>query len=221
MESSPRDAALAWADKVLNDNADKEAIVVTHSFVTTDSTRVDECDAPGNYDVAGNRGEDMWYKYVQQHPNVILVVNGHTWYTGRRADLGLGGNVVNQVLSDYQALANGGNGYLRILTFKPSLNRIDVETYSPFLNAYMTDSANQFSLLYHAAGPLGTTGTIKGRLRIKKIGSQDDCKAIPAVSISTGSKSVLGTTGGNYTLSSLSPGSVHGHRIEKQLPGTN
>ncbi len=31
------------------------------------------------------------------------------------------------------------------MTFRPSLNRIDVTTYSPYLNQYLTDANNQFS----------------------------------------------------------------------------
>jgi hypothetical protein len=52
-----------------------------------------------------------------------------------RNDAGL---AVHELLSDYQMLANGGNGFLRIMTFYPALpgsaGRIDVRTWSPTLN---------------------------------------------------------------------------------------
>ena len=43
LEFVPRDAALDWAKTVLDANPDKEIIVVTHSFLFTDSTRADQC----------------------------------------------------------------------------------------------------------------------------------------------------------------------------------
>jgi hypothetical protein len=46
LEYVPRDSALAWAKTVLDANTDKEVIVVTHSYLYSDSTKVDECDTP-------------------------------------------------------------------------------------------------------------------------------------------------------------------------------
>jgi len=47
-----------------------------------------------------------------------------------------------------QDYLNGGNGYLRIMRFSPANNKIFVETYSPMLEAYLTDAANEFELDY-------------------------------------------------------------------------
>jgi hypothetical protein len=55
---------------------------------------------------------------------------------------------VYQLLSDYQDWPSGGNGYLRIMEFVPSENKIYVKTYSPYLDQYDNDSANQFELYY-------------------------------------------------------------------------
>ena len=54
---------------------------------------------------------------------------------------------------------------MRILTFRPSLNRIDIVTYSPYLNQYKTDSNNQFSITWHSTGVANSTGTIAGSVR--------------------------------------------------------
>lgn len=44
-------------------------------------------------------------------------------------------NTVHTLLADYQARTNGGNGWLRILEFVPPENKINVKTYSPWLDA--------------------------------------------------------------------------------------
>ena len=163
LEFVPRDTALDWAKTVLDANPDKEIIVVTHSFLFTDSTRADQCNNNDLPPSGNNQGEDVWQKLLINYPNLSLVVNGHfVGNASRRADLGLKQNLVNELFADYQGLANGGNGWMRIMTFRPLLNRIDVLTYSPYLNQYMTDSNNQFSLTWHSTGTGNGTGTIAG-----------------------------------------------------------
>jgi hypothetical protein len=165
LEYVPRDAAVTWAQGILQANEDKEAILITHSFLFVDGTRVDQCDTQDmNKD---NYGDKLWAKLVSQYPNISLVLNGHlTAGNGaHRRDLGVNGNLVNQIFSNYQTLANGGDGWLRIMTFHPSSDTIDVKTYSPYLNAYKTDSVNQFTVPWHAPVITATTGTISGLVR--------------------------------------------------------
>jgi len=40
----------------------------------------------------------------------------------------------------------GGSGYLRLLEFDYRKKEIRVRTYSPYLNRYITDDTNQFTL---------------------------------------------------------------------------
>jgi hypothetical protein len=65
-------------------------------------------------------------------------------------------------LADYQERASGGEGWLRILRFIPAENRIHVETYSPWLNRYETDSNSQFTLDF----PMGGFSTIGTRTEV-------------------------------------------------------
>ncbi|HZU23765.1 MAG TPA: carboxypeptidase regulatory-like domain-containing protein [Terriglobales bacterium] len=218
LEFIPRDSALAWARTVLDANADKEIIVVTHSYMWVDSTRADECN---NNDLAptnGNQGEDIWQKLLNNYPNVSLVLSGHftAATASRRAELGLHQNLVNQIFANYQQLTNGGNGWLRIMTFRPSLNRIDVVTYSPFLNQYMTDGENQFSIAWHNAGLAGTTGAITGLVRGDRMApAQYMCVPIAGVTLAAGGATAqtdsnglfsLTLPNGNYSLSASAPG---------------
>src|SRR6185437_10594075 len=82
--------------------------------------------------------------------------------TGRRMDLGISGNLVNQILSDYQSEPLGGSGFLRIIKISPSLNRVTVTTYSPYLDQFKTDDHNQFTVPYRNPGVSTGVGTLSG-----------------------------------------------------------
>jgi VCBS repeat-containing protein len=64
------------------------------------------------------------------------------------------------MLADYQARANGGEGWLRILRFVPADNRVYVRTYSPWLNRYETDADSEFQLDFPMAGPFAHLGSV-------------------------------------------------------------
>lgn len=202
LEVFPRTAVLDWANSVIDANPDKEVILLTHGYEYSDDTRIGRCDEWNKTVLkldGDNDGNDMWEKVVRKHANISLVLSGHVTAldgTGRRADLGDNGNLVNQVLADYQTLPNGGNGWLRIMTFHPASNTIDVQTYSPWLNAYMTDSENQFTLIWHAQGGIaGQPGTVTGRVR-----SAIDCRDIAGATVSAAGVSTTTDTRGIYKL---------------------
>ena len=195
LEFRATSASLDWAESILSANPDKDAIVVAHSFVLKNSYREDQCD---DQDMpAGNAtGQETWTR-LRKHSNVIMVLSGH--FTGgsgaRRSDLGDNGNLVNQLFADYQDFANGGNGWLRVVTFHPASNTISVSTYSPFLNQNMTDASNQFTLAYHNPLPNSGMGTISGKVR-----KQSDCSAVAGIKVSAGNASATTASDGTYRL---------------------
>jgi hypothetical protein len=70
---------------------------------------------------------------------------------------------VHQVNSDYQNRANGGNGWLRYMTFEPAENEIEVFTYSPKLGKFETDANSRFTLGYDMGGaPVPEVGAVTG-----------------------------------------------------------
>ena len=89
-----------------------------------------------------------------------MVVNGHYPGEGRRTDLNDCGQPVHQVLTDYQDRANGGDGWLRYFTFKPSENKI--YAYHVLADAqrrageFETDDSSQFVLDYNLSGRRST-----------------------------------------------------------------
>ena len=200
LEYVPRTASLDWAASVAQANPEKEIIVVTHAYMYKDDTRTDACDT--NDMPADNDGDETWNKFVSKYPNIIMVVSGHitSGSAGHRSDLGVNGNLVNQMLSNYQTWPNGGNGYLRILDFHPLQNTIDVATYSPYLNQFSSDAKQHFTLSYHNPGFATGSGTLAGRVREARHGSSTDCKPVFGVTVTAGTQSAVTDASGNYSL---------------------
>ena len=201
LEFAARDSALAWADGILKANQDKDAIIVTHMFTYVDNTRISGCDlnSAGSFGVGqDNNGEDMWWKLVRKYPNIHLVLSGHVVQgdgTGRRMDLGLNGNLVNQILSDYQSDPLGGGGYLRIMRISPSLNRVSVTSYSPYLDSFKTDDHNQFAVPYRNPGVSTASGTLSGKAK-----SAIDCSPAAGVTVAYSGGSAVTDANGNFTI---------------------
>ena len=68
------------------------------------------------------------------------------------------GRTVWTVLSDYQYLPDGGDGWLRIYTVSPASNVIHVQTFSPVLNKFDTSPASQFEIPYPMTPANALTG---------------------------------------------------------------
>jgi PKD repeat protein len=200
LEFYPRDPVLSWAASILEANPDIPVIVATHSYTYFDDSRVGRCDlsnAEAHGVGSGNDGDEMWEKLLKRHSNVFLVLSGHIGQgdgTGRLAELGINGNLVNQVLSNSQNYPQGGGGYLRILRFRPSLNQIDVKTYSPHYGVYKTDAENQFTLQIHKLGDASGPATVRGRVRAT------DCTALEAATVKVLESTAQTDQSGNYTL---------------------
>lgn len=157
LEFGPRNEALDWANHVVQTHPNHKTIVMTHAYLYSDSTRYDWSKKhdeqkwnPHNYPVADssvNDGREMWDKLVKKHPNIFMTVNGHVLNDGlgfltSQADHG---NNVHQMLVNFQMLPNGGDAWLRILTFHPNTNTVEVKDYSPLYENFNTDPDNQFT----------------------------------------------------------------------------
>jgi len=165
LEFGPRDAVLTWADSVLKTYANYPAILLTHAYLYADGTRYDinvggtdsnasnyQYWSPWYYGFTAsegiNDGEAMWQKLVLPNSNVRLVFCGHQTGWARLTSTRPDGTTVHQMLSDYQWLQgeNFGFGYLRVVQLDYGKKTIQVQTYSPYLNAYIDDDPNQFTL---------------------------------------------------------------------------
>ena len=148
LEFKPRDETLEWANRVVAQHPDYRAIIVTHGYLTKKRGQRTGADS---YPVEGNSGEAIWEKFVSRHENIFLVLSGHA-SENHLTSIGRHKNTVHQVQADYWYWdipeIKAGSGYLRIMTFHPGKNTIDVKTYSPVLDRFLTRSKSEFTLDY-------------------------------------------------------------------------
>ena len=156
-DAALRLAVLDWADGLLKSHPDRRAILTSHYLL----------DPAGNFGdgtvFAGNQGRAT-YEALKDNPNLFLMLCGHLWNNPHRSDT-YEGHTIHTMMANYQHWENGGNGYLRLLTFSPSRNEIVVQTYSSWLDQYVTNSVEQFSVPYDMEGgipfrPIGSLGGI-------------------------------------------------------------
>ena len=133
---------LYWADSLLSAYADRFAIIVSHKILEgNDGTNV-------NFSGQGQAIFDA----LKNNANLFLMLCGHYTNEGRRVEQNSAGKDVHILLSDYQGETNGGDGWMRLMKFSPSRNKIIVSTFSPSRNngngEFRTGSNSQFSLNY-------------------------------------------------------------------------
>ncbi len=138
LEMGPRKAVIEWGNKILTQHQQHPAIVLTHGYLYYDNQRYNHLlgkqrATPYNFYGEGADGEQLWNALVRKHPGVMLVICGHlsSGYVGYRVDEGDYGNLVHQMMVDYEKLKGGGMGFLRLLEFLPDRETIQVRTYSP------------------------------------------------------------------------------------------
>lgn len=162
LEFGPRDLVLEWANTIVEQHPKHRVILNTHAYTYSDSRRYNKRDR-GNWQIwnpvdygsegGNNDGEQMWEKLVDRHPNFFLVTNGHVINDGlgRTSTPTRHGNVVHQMLFNYQGYYEGGVGTVRLLHFLPDQKTVQVRTFSATEERYATGPQEQFSL---ALGPL-------------------------------------------------------------------
>lgn len=160
LEYNPSDDILYWASNIIDAYPDRKVIISTHDYMSGFVGIGKRSDA----------GEHIWHSLVKPHADqVFLVLCGHASSVDMITDE-VNGHVVYQVLADYQnktvdtqtnrALIE--DGWLRIMQFCPSQDKVFVKTYSPVLNQYKNDAENEFTIDYKTAKasparPEGTT----------------------------------------------------------------
>lgn len=123
-----------------------------------------------------NSGLQIWEKLIKDSRNIILTICGHTGVPANdtfkgapddwslscayRCDLNPQGHTIHQMMFNVQVLGggwegNGGDGWLRILEFKPDGRTISVRTYSPLFGishitkhlAHRTGPCDRFNMV--------------------------------------------------------------------------
>lgn len=152
LEWGPRKAVVDWARAVTARPAYARhtGLLLVHDYLNDNNQR---SGWDGNHQVSGNPhtygtgkegdthdGQDLWTALVRDAPQVELTLNGHVMgrHVGYRADTSAAGRTVHQMLFNAQGFGggsfdkgNGGDGWLRLLTFEPDGRTLSVRTFSP------------------------------------------------------------------------------------------
>lgn len=126
------DEDIAWMNDVLKEYSDHVAILNFHDYLKVSAER-------------SASGELFFEKVVLENPNVRLVLCGHNYLATRRYDAidddgdGTADRTVFQLMANYQATLQGGNGFMRFMECDVENGTIASTTYSPYLDRYGSD----------------------------------------------------------------------------------
>jgi parallel beta-helix repeat protein len=139
LQYNPSDDILYWASSIIGAYPTRRVVVSTHDYCIG---------CPNLSKIAVDIGEHIWHSLVKPHADqIFLVLSGHWGVEALRTDK-VGDHVVCQLTSDFMNKTNIESGWLRILEFCPSQEKIFVKTYSPLLDTYKTGSQSEFTIDY-------------------------------------------------------------------------
>lgn len=146
-QDAPR-AEVDWAHEILDAHPGTLAHLTTHRYLF-DYRLTDALPPPldllpagrfnaltyllGGQSVMYNTGltaNEIFEELVSTHPNIWTVQCGHVDAEFQVPDVNQAGLPVQQVLVNFQDMADGGGGWLRLLRYRPSDNQVDVITFS-------------------------------------------------------------------------------------------
>jgi len=156
---APGDAEIAWMNETLAQYPERKAILNLHEYMLTTGG-------------LGPVPQRIYDEVVATNPNVMMVMSGHYHDAFTRYDEfddnadGVADRTVAQMLFDYQGLAEGGLGFLRLLQFDNVGAEVTVRTYSPSLDQYnavdptLEVAHQEFSIPYATLGITPRTKTL-------------------------------------------------------------
>lgn len=148
LECNAPDNVLAWADGILEQYADRVALVTTHmdlgpleqpkesdGFFKDPKGRMRWVKRHGK---RGNSPQQMWDKCFSRHANIAMIFSGDQRRTTAYylESEGEHGNTVHAMMSDYTS-----SGPLRLYRFHAADNQVDVITYDTTLNTLVDETA--------------------------------------------------------------------------------
>ena len=167
LQFAPSDTQLKWAKQIADKPkfANHIGIVLTHSYMYANGSRIQEEKYIVNKQHGGQAGENIFQKLVYPAKNIRLVVCGHVcapndWNkaVGFSLDKNSSGKTVAQMVFNTQAIGggfsgSGGDGWLRLLEFMPDKKTVKATTFSPYFAispstchmAWKTDAKNEFT----------------------------------------------------------------------------
>ena len=129
------DEEIEWMNSVIESYPERKVILNFHEYILT----------------TGGLGEipqRVYDEVVATNPNVCMVFSGHYHDAYTRVDAfddngdGIDDRNVYQILFDYQGLAEGGQGFLRLMHFSLANEEMISRTFSPSLEQYNSDDSS-------------------------------------------------------------------------------
>jgi len=149
LEFYPRPAVVSFASGIIDANPDRETIVLTHGYLYSNGSRILDTttQGPNSHGMPAEdaSGEEIWTNLIRSKPNVRAVFSGHvanSTHSARRTDLGDMGNLIHQVLINYQTNPNGGDGWIGLLKFQPDQGNAQMRHYRTWPPSGLGDDPN-------------------------------------------------------------------------------
>lgn len=122
LELWARPSVVAWANGVVKANPDSNVIVNTHSYLNSDGSI---SESNGGYGSTSPRY--LFDNLIKVHPNIVLVVSGHTGQGAIRTDVGGSGNKVVSLLQAFHSSTNP----VRLVEIDTSARTLTSRVYAP------------------------------------------------------------------------------------------
>jgi len=170
LEFLARAEILVWADGVCQANKDKKIIVITHGHLmsTIDYNYRDteglwdsrEVDTPFHfckpYSGSGDCSDSIEVeRFLARNSNIMMLLNGHALSrddggdgatTDFASDYRISRSGIHEIMTNWQNVTD--YPYIRYITFKPKSSQMDIKTYCPTNDTFLTDSEYQYTLNY-------------------------------------------------------------------------
>lgn len=170
LELEPSDAAIDWAQHVIDENPGLPTIVVTHEYLSIyydKKTPGQNALLEHNYRLGFDRNtpQQLWKKFISKNNQIFIVLCGHHFNGGEgegaRTDINDAGLKVYTLLQNYQGRKdlfdtlgiegkklNCGDGWLRLLKFNLDKGEIEVKTYSTEFKRFEKDPDSDFTIVF-------------------------------------------------------------------------
>ena len=123
LEFWPRTEVVRWANEVVSDHPDANVVVVTHHYLTSTGDL-----ARNNAGSGSHSAQYLFDNLIRKHPNIKIVLSGHTGAAAQRVDEGDDGH---KIYSFLQAIHDTKSNPLRLVEVDASSKTLKTWVYAP------------------------------------------------------------------------------------------